>query len=186
MAIALDNNFNETPAEEHKPFVRPPSGGYVWRVVKSEEANARATGAAMVVWSLDIHEGPHKGAFTKYPIKFYQLTGGENLGRFKGALKAFNESNNPQKMQAIIQQGVFYPERMEGMLVGGCLRDEEYLNKFNQVKVKGSIAFLCAASKAKSGEIQPMAVKTLEPNKGPSGAATGNPPPHGDDDLPNW
>ncbi len=186
MAIALDSNYNDTPAEEHKPFVRPPSGGYIFKVVKAEEANASKTGAPMLVLSLDIAEGPHKGACGKYPIKFYQLTGGESLGRFKGVMKAFGESNNPDKMRTLISQGAIFPERMDGMVIGGCLRDEEYLNKYNQLKVKASIAYLCNTGKVKNGEVQPMGVKTLEPQGRPNGAPTGNPPPHGDDDLPNW
>lgn len=185
MPIALDQNYDSTPAEERKPFTRPPSGGYILRVIEAKEAVSN-NGNDMVVFSMDIHEGEHKDAFKRFPIKFYQLTGGEHLGRFKGIMEAFAKSNNPQKFQVVIQGGTFYPERMAGFLIGGCIRDEEYKKQdTGEIKVKSAIAYLCSVERVRNGEVEPMGLKLLEGRK-PSGQATGNPPPHGDDDLPNW
>jgi hypothetical protein len=140
---------------------------------------------------LDIAEGPHKGAFAKYPIRFFQLTGGEQVGKFKGVMESFNKSNNPQRIQLVIQAGIFYADRLAGALIGGCLRDEEYLNKHNQLKIKSSIAYLCSTARVKAGEVQPMATKYLDKGANQQSASgspqsTGNAPPHGEDDLPNW
>lgn len=184
MAIALDQNYETTPAEEHKPFERPPSGGYILEVVEAEEG-VSSKGNPMVTFSMDIAEGPHKGVFQKFPIKFYQLVTGEQTARFKGVMKAFSESNSPDKMRPVIGGGSLHAEKLKGARIGGCLRDEEYMNRDGVLKTSCKIAFLCSAQRVKDGEVDPMPVKRLE---GPASnhSTARSTPPHSEDDLPNW
>lgn len=184
MAIKMDDNYEQTEAQEGGAFQRPPSDGYIFDVLDCQEA-VSSNNNPMVVFSLDIAEGPHKGAFAKFPIKFYQLCTGDHTARFKGVMSAMGKSNPGRP--APVSNGFFDSVKAKGMKVGGCLRDEEYRNKSGQVKISSKVAYLCSTESVLKGEVRPLDMKPLDDKLNVAqGRATATPPPHGEDDLPNW
>jgi hypothetical protein len=189
----LGKDFDTTEAKEFVPFENPPSGGYVFKVVGSEDAPTRG-GRPMVTLALDIDEGPHKGAFTRFPKPYRQMLDGESLPYFKAMLKYFGESNPEAKMQKVIftqrdgSKG-FDHAALVGLRIGGNLREAEYIKQdTGETKVGLEVSFLGAVKDV--GSMKPLPLKKLEgsrPAARPAAsrpATTSRPPLDEDDSLP--
>ncbi len=165
--LQLDQNFASVPAETGN-YERPPSNGYIFRIVKSEIKKS-SKGENQLLLSLDIAEGPYKGAFEKYPRLFYQGMQGKQTGRFKGILGSIKESNPAGSMNGVITKDFLFDERpLNGKLVGGSLREEEY-KKHGETEIKSNmkVSFLCSINSVKNGEIKPQPIKKWSDQKQP-------------------
>lgn len=189
----LGNDFDTTEAKEFTPFENPPSGGYVFKVVESDDTAAR-NGRPMVTLKLDIADGPHAGAFAKFPKPYRQMLDGDSMPYFKSMLKYFGESNPEEKMRRVIftqRNGTkgFDHTALVGLRIGGNLREAEYIKQeTNETKVGLEVSFLGAAKDV--GHMKPLPLKRLagstpaaKPTYRPSAPGT-RPPSAQDDDLP--
>jgi Protein of unknown function (DUF669) len=144
------NDYESTEAKEFHPFENPPSGGYVFEVVSVNDKAANS-GAPMTTLGLDIAEGPHKGAFAKFPKPYRQLLlneDGKTSPYFKAMMQAFGKSNPAPKMAEVIFKqrdgSVGYnPQKLMGLRVGGNLREAEYFKQgTRETKVGLEVSFL--------------------------------------------
>jgi hypothetical protein len=186
--IQLDGNFQSVKAQVGGMYVAPPAGGYVFRVLEVSEAPSD-TGKPMVTLTMDVHEGPHKGVFEKYPKKYRQLVNGDSLPFFKGMLSAFQASNPTERLKGLVNHALqCNPMVLKDCLVGGLLRDQEYKQKDSgEIRIGQEVAYLCAVSEVPN--LKPAPIKRLttqgKPNASHSSgysAPNGAPPP--EDDLP--
>ncbi len=177
--IQLDNTFPETEAAENKGFETPPPGGYVFRVTDVSEKPS-AAGNAMLTLSVDIAQGDFEGAFEKFPKKFFQLVNGDHLPYFKALLNHFKESNPEAKTKGLVNAALqFDAQKLKGLLIGGCLREAEYLNRDNDLCIGREIWYFCPVEEV--NEIKPPKMKKLDKKSGTSKPSTSANP---DDDLP--
>lgn len=158
------NNYDTTEAKEHQPYENPPSGGYVLQVVEVGTDPA-SSGRPMVTLKFDIAEGPHAGAFAKYPKPYRQIVDGESMAYFKAMIEHFSKSNPASKMGEVIftnRDGGkgFNPHKLMGLRIGGNLGEAEYANKTGEVKVGMEVRFLGAAADAP--KMKPLSLKRLE------------------------
>jgi len=178
--INLDSGFNDAPALQGG-FSPPTPGGHVFRVVKVSDKASKA-GNDMVTLELDIAQGEFKGAFERFPKRYFQLVNGDNLPYFKGMIDAFQKSNPAQAMARVISNLQFDPHALVGLLVGGNLREVEYLNSSNEVAVGLEVAYLVPVADVPT--LKPMPLKKLRGGAAAasSGARAARPPE--EDDLP--
>ena len=174
----LGKDFDTTEAKEFVPFENPPSGGYVFKVVGSDDTAAR-NGRPMVTIALDIADGPHAGAFARFPKPYRQMLDGDSLAYFKAMLKYFGESNPEAKMQKVIftqrdgSKG-FDHTALVGLRIGGNLREAEYIKQdTGETKVGLEISFLGAVKDV--GSMKPLPLKKLA-GAAPAGRPTASRP----------
>ena len=160
----LGNNYDSTPAKEYVPFENPPPGGYVFKVVEWSAEPSKG-GRPMVTIALDIAEGPHAGAFAKYPKDYRQMLDGESLPYFKAMIKYFTESNPATKMAEVIftqKTGAkgFDPSKLFGLRIGGNLGEAEYIKQATgELKVGTEVRFLGAVKDVPN--MRPLPLKKL-------------------------
>lgn len=124
-------NWDTIPAitGEYTPL---PAGGYECRIVKVQKGESKS-GAAMLTIAFDIESGKYAGYYrkqyegrkagnaeAKWGGMYYQLTEGEQQGRFKGLLQNI-EKSNPGYVWNWDEQSLV------GKLFGGKFREEEYI-----------------------------------------------------------
>lgn len=178
--IQLDEEFTTTEAATGGAYDPPTPGGYVFQVVSVSDKPSNA-GNAMVTLELDIADGNFAGAFAKFPKRYFQLVNGEHLPYFKGMLRSFKESNSEEKMRGVVNQSLqFDSSKLLKALVGGCLREAEYLDRSNQVRVGLEIAFLCPVKDVPDIKAPPLK-KLNKPAPTPSKNSSS---PIPEDDLP--
>lgn len=157
----LGNDYDTTEAKEMTPFEQPPNGGYVLKVVGYSTDPAK-NGRPMITLDLDIAEGPHTGAFAKFPKPYRQMLDGDSLPYFKAMIKYFGESNPAPKMAEVIftqkngSKG-FDPSKLMGLRVGGNLGEVEYIKQATgEVKVGTEVRFLGAVKDVPSMRVLPL------------------------------
>ena len=126
-------------------FQSLPAGGYICQIVKAEVAISRK-GAEMLKIAFDIADGEYLGYFrdryennakqhddAKWPAGgvYYQLTGGDSVGRFKGLIATIEESNAGYTWD-------WNEKSLTGKLFGGKFREEEYIGT-NDGKIHSSV-----------------------------------------------
>lgn len=177
------NGYDESEAKVGGDFPSPQAGGYVAKAIGAE-TKISSNGNEMLVVTVDIAEGEFKDHFTKLSEKFdksiyptiYQLTQGDHVSYFKGLISAFEHSNPNFKFN-------FDEKTLIGKRIGVNLREEEYLNKDNELKSILKVAYFCSAEEARAG--LPVLDKKLLSGKKPSKQATvDSVPSPKDDDLP--
>ncbi len=124
------SNWDDLPAETSGNFERP-IGPQICEIVDVIEDISKASGNPMVVYDLDIADGDFIGYFRKmfernstkpWPCKMYRVTNEENMPRFKGDIKAIEESNTGFTFD-------FNLSSLVGKLVGCNFREEEYIGR---------------------------------------------------------
>lgn len=155
--MKLDSNFNDV-APQQGGFMPPNPGGHILKVVGVSDKPSNA-GNDMVTLSLDIAQGEFKGAFERFPKKFFQLVNGDNLPYFKGMIEAFQKSNPPAAMKRAINGLDFDADGLVDLLVGGNLREVEYVNGSGDVAVGMEIAYLVPVSEVPN--LKPLPLKKL-------------------------
>lgn len=160
----LGNDYDTTEAKEMTPFEQPPTGGYVLKVVDYSTDSAK-NGRPMITLLLDIAEGPHAGAFAKYPKAYRQMLDGDSLPYFKAMIKYFSESNPEGRMREVIftqkngSKG-FDPAKLMDLRIGGNLGEVEYIKQATgELKVGTEVRFLGAVKDVPS--MRPLPLKRL-------------------------
>lgn len=192
--IQLDKEFTTTEAAEGGAYEPPPAGGYTFQVVDVSEEPSQA-GNDMVTLSLDIADGPHEGAFERFPRKVFQLVNGDNLPYFKGMLEKFKACNSKQKLQNLVSKDLrLDASQLKGCLIGGSLRQAEYLDKNSgEVKIGMEVGYLCTLEDLAT--LKPQPIKKLPARRdtatagrpgyqAPRGGAQAGYKPPEEDDLP--
>lgn len=125
------SDWDTTPAITGEYIPLPP-GGYECCIVKVQKGESKS-GAAMLTISFDIESGKYAGYYrkqyegrkvgnadAKWGGMYYQLTEGQQQGRFKGMLENI-EKSNPGYVWNWDEQSLV------GKLFGGKFREEEYI-----------------------------------------------------------
>jgi hypothetical protein len=183
--IQLDSGFATVEAKEPAQYSKPPAGGYPLVVVTISEKPSKA-GNDMVTLGLDIASGPFEGSFEKFPKMFFQLVNGDQQAYFKHMLKSFKESNSPEKMaQVIVKQRdesmVFDANKLFGCVIGGNLRDAEYLDAQGNLCIGIEVGALCSIKDIDKVSIMP--IKKLKAQR-PASAHTNHAANEDSGDLP--
>lgn len=166
-----------------------PAGGYKCTIVKAYEDTSKS-GRPMLDVCLDIADGDYKGYFsrlyrsrkelndrdgkeTRWPCIMYILADEEAVGRFKGAVKAIEESNPGYSWD-----GSGWDEStLKGKAVGAVFREEEYEKRDGSIGVSTRAAWLRNVDKVEEAPV-PARKKMRQ-----SIAATGGLPPV-DEEIP--
>lgn len=182
--IQLPKEFATMEAKNFKPFENPPSGPYTLIVTACEDKPSR-NNQAMLTFSFDIANGPHKGAFEKYPKKFRTVLEGEGLAYFKGAWSDFKASNEKAKLVgAIDAEGRVNAQKFVGLLIGGNVRDEEYMNQSGQVRMGQEIAYMFPIGDMEKHQAMPPKMLKKQTGSRPSNSGPQATPPLPENDLP--
>lgn len=125
------SDWDTTPAitGEYTPL---PAGGYECRIVKVMLGESRNR-APMMTIAFDIESGKHAGYYrkqyegrkagnpeAKWGGMYYQLTAGDQKGRFKGMLQNIEKSNPGYTWD-------WNEQSLVGKVFGGKFREEEYI-----------------------------------------------------------
>ncbi len=156
--MKLDRNFNDVAPQQGGVFVPPPPGGHIFKVVAVSDKPSKA-GNDMVTLELDIAQGEFKGAFERFPKRYFQLVNGDNLPYFKGMIDAFQKSNSAEAMKRALKGLDFNPDGLMELLVGGNLREVEYVNSSDDVAVGMEIAYLVPVAEVPN--LKPLPLKKL-------------------------
>lgn len=158
--IQLDSGFATVEAKEPAQYSNPPAGGYPLVVVTISEKPSKA-GNDMVTLGFDIASGPFEGAFEKFPKMFFQLINGDQQAYFKHMMKSFKESNPPEKMAQVITKQrdeslVFEANKLFGCVIGGNLREAEYMDKQGNLCLGIEVGALCSIKDIDKVNIMPI------------------------------
>lgn len=182
--IQLDASFQNVKAENIGQFENPPAGGYILKVIDVSDKKSES-GSDMITLTLDIAEGPFEDGFGKYPKKVRQVISEKSLPYFKGMLNSFKASNPPEKLKGMVNASFqFNPMVLKGAIIGGLLRDAEYINKSGELKIGQEIDFLCQVDEVPNLKTRALKKLTGPMASGNTANTANNAPPHGDDDLP--
>ncbi len=158
-----------------------PQGGYICKILKVEDFSDKE----YLKITFDIVEGEYKGHYRTLYDK-YQFWGGEfirsykvtALSFFKSFTTAIENSNKGYKFECKNEQA------LKGKLVGLVFREEEYLNKNSEMKIRLSLAETRSIETIKSGEYNSYELKKYTPGKGQQLSANSELPELTDEDLP--
>jgi hypothetical protein len=153
--------YDQAQAQQFSGGDRLAAGPYVLGIVKAEEATSKS-GRPMIVFSLDIADGPNKNYYKQLGerlqkdcyLKHRRVTDGDQVNYFKGDIKAIEESNPGYTFN-------FDERTLTRKLVGANLREEEYASG-GDIKTSLKIAFLCPAQYVRDGKIKPLECKRIE------------------------
>jgi hypothetical protein len=186
------DGYDDTDAREggfKEPSPGP--GPYILGIIKADSGNS-GSGHAQLVFHLDIADGPFKNHFRakgerfngNFYMRHYQGTEGKSLPYFKGLIKAIEESNPPYKFD-------FNEGLLSRKLIGGNLREEEYVKKDKTIGLRLKPAYLCSIQSIKEGGHRILPTRKLAVSREPGDDADFAPPPPDDmdqrpanDDLP--
>jgi hypothetical protein len=160
--ISKPDNWGSIEPQTTGEFSRPSAGAYVFGILKDEHTTSKNKNE-MIVLSLDIAEGEFKGHYKNLSehfksdnlLKHYRVVSEQSMPYFKGDIKAIEESNKGYEYN-------FSEGSLRGKLVGGMLREEEYINKNGEKKTILKIMFLCSVEKARSGKLTTPDIKRLD------------------------
>ena len=182
------NKPNEYDTAEAKKqggdFPQPPIGGHVLKVVNAIETKSSA-GNQMLVLYFDIAEGEFANHYKELTEKIekdaylrqYQLTEGTHISYFKGLIELFELCNTGFKFN-------FDERSLIGKRIGANLREEEYLNKEDEVKTSLKIGYFTSILEVRDG-LKPMKKKLLQEKKVDAPVSQTSPEDKPkDDDLP--
>ncbi|MFH1394582.1 MAG: hypothetical protein ABIH09_00290 [Candidatus Omnitrophota bacterium] len=135
-------NYDNTKAAQGYG-VRPDPGGYVLQIVDVVDKKTK-TEKRMLEISLDIADGRFNGwcdeCTKKYGYDSYfklrQIYEGKSLQYFKKFIEDVEWSNKGYKFD-------FDENTLKGKLVGGCLREEEYIGKNGETKTSLKLWYTC-------------------------------------------
>lgn len=156
------SNYDQADAKQFAGFNSPVAGATVLGITSAQEIQSRS-GSPMLVLSIDIAEGEYKRYYTKLSadlkkdcmLKHRRTLTDDQSEYLKGDIKAIEESNKGFKFN-------FDERSLVNKLVGGMLREKEYLSKDGSIKTFLEIAYLCSVDKVRSGLLKPMPIKKLD------------------------
>jgi hypothetical protein len=191
---ALGKNYKDAEASTGD-FEKLPAGGYICRIITADDCpvgfnrNAPEKGDyTKIVY--DIAEGQYKGYYSDdwgqkntFAHTYYASYSDSNLGRYKGFLKAIDESNGTN-FEAKGEQG-FDEKLLVGKTIGIVIGYEEYENNRGEIKESAKAAFVCSVDRIRKGDFKIPELKKLagSTKPAPDAVPTGF-SPLGDEDLP--
>ena len=173
------NGYDEAKEERFGTFKRLPAGAYTCRIVKAE-AVISASKREMLRIALDIADGEYAGFFkgqyeaklkrdaeAKWPCFYYQMADELAAGKLKGFLAIVAESN--PKFQ--VQWGEHFEANLQGRIIGGVSREEEYIGNDGKVHTSVKCAWVIPTAEVETTS-PPEAKRVEEPmNSGFGGSS---------------
>lgn len=177
------DGYDSAEAKQGGVFRNPEAGGYILGIVNTDMRKTKDEGRDMLVLSLDIADGEFKYFYRELSLKLskdcylknYLVCEGDNVPFFKGAITAIEHSNPGFVFN-------FDEKTLIKKLVGANLREEDYINKNNEVKSILKIAYLCGVESVRKG-LPILEPKKLTDTKKPAGEPL-PPEPMAQDNLP--
>jgi hypothetical protein len=173
-------------------FEKLPAGGYVCKITEVQDCpvgfdSRRPDSGNYLAIVYDIAEGPFKGYYSdefgqshKSLHTYYASYKESNLGRFKGFLKAIDESNGTN-FEALGEKGLD-EKQLVGKLIGITIGYEEYNSTRGTVE-EGAKARVCmSADRIRKGEFKVPELKKLK--EAPKAAVPEGFTPLSDEDVP--
>lgn len=165
-------------------YEKLPAGGYVCKIIAAEDCpvgfnrNAPEKGDyTKIVY--DIAEGQYKGYYSDewgqkntFAHTYYASYSDNNLGRYKGFLKAIDESNGTTSFETAAEKG-FNEQLLVGKLIGIVIGYEEYENNMGEVKESAKASYVCSVGRILKGDYKVPELKKLKETTAPSGIPTG-------------
>lgn len=173
----LGKIYNETEANMGD-FERLPAGGYVCKITSAKDCPlgfkaGKPDAGNYIEIIYDIAEGQYKGFYSddwgeKHPTahSYYASYKDSNFGRFKGFLKAIDESNNTNFEQQAVTG--LDEKQLVGKLIGLVIGYEEYNTDRGEVKESAKARFACSAARIRSGDFKVPELKKLEAKAAPA------------------
>ena len=175
-------------------FEKLPAGGYVCKITEARDCPVgfdpqRPDKGDYIAVVFDIAEGPFKGYYDddfgkehKSAHTYYASYRDDNFNRFKGFLKAIDESNSGTTFAEQAINGL-KEQQLVGKLVGILMGEEEYNSNYGDVRVNVKARNVCSAERIRKGDFQVPKLRKLK--EAPAAPAI----PSGftamtDDDLP--
>ena len=168
--------FDQVETQAMGEYSKPTAGPCVMKILSAKEEMSKNSRPMLVLY-IDIADGEFKDHFknlfaflksrnanAKWPCVHRRCTDGDQIGYFKGDIKAIEESNAGFKFN-------FDENTLKNKLVGCMLGEKEYTS---DGKIFLEPRFLCSAEKAKSGT---MTTPKTKPFNGE--------PDYGSDDTPD-
>lgn len=156
--MKLGSGFKKAEAVVGSKGDHPTPGGYLLTTTFSSEKPS-SNKKAMLTVGFDIAEGEYAGFFSQSPKKFFQLTEGPQEPFFKGIIESYLASNPPEKLKGLITKSELDTSKLIGLKIGGCLREVEYLDNNQQIRIGIEIQYLCPVSEIQKA--RPGLLKTL-------------------------
>lgn len=162
--------------EAKVPGLRIPKAGPCVLGIKSAHVDySRRSNTEYLLLFLDIAAGPFKNFYReqsqrwgqRHYLRYFQSTGGNATGYFKGFVAAVESSNPGYTFQ-------FDEQSLVGKLVGGNLRDAEYRRKDGTVGMALRVAYLCSTLSIQAGEHRVLAPKRLADEDGDYSTSVGS------------
>lgn len=168
---ALGKNYKEAEASTGD-FEKLPAGGYVCKIVAAEDCPVGFNVSApekgdytKIVY--DIAEGQYKGYYSDdwgqkntFAHTYYASYSDGNLGRYKGFLKAIDESNGTT-FETAAEKG-YDEKQLVGKLIGIVIGYEEYENNRGEVKESAKASYACSVDRIRKGDFKVPELKKLE------------------------
>jgi hypothetical protein len=152
-----------------------PVGPHICIIKDAMETKSKG-GNDMVVYFLDIAEGPQKGFYQRiakpesgWPARMFRVLNNDTMPRFKGDIKAVEESNGGYIFN-------FDIKTLVGKKVGCNFREEEYIAKDGDLKTSVKPAYLFPIGDLEKQKV--MKAKTIAPT------SSSEPLPHTGSNLP--
>ena len=159
---ALGKQYKDAEASGGGDFERLPAGGYVVRITAVSDVPAKEY--LDVVF--DIAEGERKGFYSdewgaSHPFAHHVVLSYKPaaLGMFKGRLKAIDESNRTNFVEAA--ESGLNEQALVGKIVGAIIGYEEYESNQGDVRERTYVKQLVAAEKIRSGAFKVPELKKL-------------------------
>lgn len=173
----LGKNYREAEASSGI-FEKLPAGGYVCRIILAEDCpvgfNPREPQKGdytKIVY--DIAEGPYKGYYSDdwgqkntFAHTYYASYSEKNLGRYKGVLKAVDESNGTN-FEPQAEFG-FDEKLLTDKLIGIVIGYEEYESDRGEVKESAKAAYVCSVDRIRKNDFKVPELKKLAGSTSPT------------------
>jgi hypothetical protein len=165
-------------------FREPVPGPCVLSIVRATAGNSN-NGNAQLTIELDIAGGPFNNFYreksekfnSNWYLKHYQGTEGKSLPYFKGFIGAVENSNPGFKFD-------FNEATLSRKLIGGNLREEEYIKKDGTIGTILKVFYLCSVQSIREGGHKTLSKKLL--TQAPQGDPIYDaPPPDNYDQVPH-
>ena len=158
------SNWDNIQGKDAGEYASLPPGVYCCRITNAEATKSQNTNKEMLVLTLDVASGEHKGIFasSQYPPMYRQLTGNDDGDEkkqsfFKGLITAIEKSNDGYKWD-------WNPAGLVGKLLAVAFGEEEYLNKDGALATSVKPRFVRSTQQMREGTIEVPALKKLNGN----------------------
>ena len=155
-------NWNNVAPAEEKSYDRPSAGGYVCRIVNVEDNEEKE----YVQMLLDICEGKYAGRGEAMESSMGVTWGYYTAWRSykdsaQGFFRAFLDTLEASNSRFVVKKFSNDANEFRGLIVGVILRDEEYVNKNGEKKVRTAVYKMIPADDIRAGNYKVPGLKPL-------------------------